>query len=133
MEKARAFQRDTLVELQDAVHDEMRAVSLVYLADEKAFNSTGTWGRNMLAEDFDMKVLLATRRTLLLSERVADNALRDHIRSLRSLLTEVKMARDSGTALRAYGLASEMGTEVMQHIGTVLRALYVEGKPGDSI
>ena len=42
-EKARAFQRDTLIELQDAVHDELRAVALVYLADDAAYRESRTW------------------------------------------------------------------------------------------
>lgn len=123
-EKARAFQRDTLIELQDAVHDELRAVALVYMADEAAYRETHIWGRKMLGEELNNKVHLAGRRTLLLSERIADDNLREYLKSLRSLLTDVQMARDASQAERTHMAAMDMGTSVMEHIGTVLRSLY---------
>ena len=131
-EKARAFQRDTLLELQDAVHDELRAVALVYMADNAAYRETRTWGRKMLGEELNNKVHLAGRRALLLSERIADDDLREHLKSLRGLLTEVQMARDVAGAERAHMAAMDMGTSVMEHIGTVLRSLYSGGGPNSS-
>lgn len=131
-EKARAFQRDTLIELQDAVHDELRAVALVYMADDAAYRETRTWGRKMLGEELNNKVHLAGRRTLLLTERIADDELREHLTSLRGLLTQVQMARDPGVAERAHMAAMDMGTSVMEHIGTVLRSLYSDRGPNNS-
>lgn len=128
-EKSRAFQRETLIELQDAVHEELRAVALLYMADKAAFRETGTWGRKLLGEELNNRVHLAGRRTLLLAERVADDGLRDHIKALRGLLTSVQMARDSAVAERAHIAAMEMGTSVMEHIGTVLRSLYQGSGP----
>lgn len=132
-ERARAFQRDTLIELQDAVHDELRAVSLVYMTDEAAYRETRTWGRKMLGEELNNKVHLAGRRTLLLSERIADDALRGHLKSLRGLLTEVQMARDVAIAERAHEAAMNMGISAMEHIGTVLRSLYSGGGSNNSL
>lgn len=123
-EKARAFQRDTLIELQDAVHDEIRAVNLVYLADDAAYRETRMWGRKLLGDELNNKVHLAGRRTLLLSERIADDELRDHLKSLRGLLTDVQMAREAAIAQHTYMAAMNMGNSVMEHIGTVLRSLY---------
>ncbi len=131
-EKARAFQRDTLIELQDAVHDELRSVTLVYLADDLAYRETLTWGRKMLGEELNTKVHLKGGRALLLSERIADDELREHLKSLRKLLTEVQMARDAATAEQAHMAAMGMGTRVMAHIGTVLRSLYSGGGPDNS-
>lgn len=131
-EKARAFQRDTLIELQDAVHDELRAVALVYMADEVAYLEARTWGRKLLGEELNTRVHLAGRRTLLLSERIADNDLRSHLKSLRGLLTEVQMARDAAVAERAHKAAMNMGTSVMEHIGTILRSLYTGSGPNNS-
>lgn len=131
-EKARAFQRETLIELQDALHDELRAVALVYMTDEAAYQESGTWGKKMLGEELNNRVHLAGRRTLLLSERVADDDLRGHIKSLRGRLTEVQMARDVAVAECAHAAAMDMGISVMEHIGQVLRSLYASGGPNDS-
>jgi hypothetical protein len=123
-EKARVFQRETLIELQDALHDELRAVALVYMADEAAYRESGAWGRRLLGEELNNRVHVAGRRTLLLSERVADDDLRGHIKSLRARLTELQMARDVAVAERAHEVAMSMGISVMEHIGQVLRSLY---------
>jgi len=131
-EKARAFQRDTLIELQDAVHDELRAVTIVYMADEAVYRETRTWGRNLLGEELNNRVHLAGRRTLLLTERIADDDLRDHLKALRGLLANVQMARDPAIAEHAHVTAMDMGTSVMEHIGTVLRSLYSGSWPNNS-
>ena len=123
-EKSRAFQRDTLIELQHAVQEELRSVSLVYLADEAAFRSSGSWGRNLLGEELNNRVHLAGIRTLLLTERVADDGLRDHIKSLRNLLAKVQIETDSAVAKSAYLTAINTGILVMEHIGKLLRSLY---------
>ena len=123
-EKARSFQRETLIELQDSVHDLLRASALAYQADLTAFRDSGTWGKNLLGEELNTRVHLAGRRALLLTERVADDGLRDHIDSLRNLLTTVQMSRDSNAAQRAHFESIELGTSVMKRIGTVLRSLY---------
>ena len=128
-EKSRAFQRETLIDLQDSVHDELRAVALLFMADEAAFRESGAWGRKLLGEELNTKVHLAGRRTLLLRERVADDELRDHIQSLRDLLTGVQMARDRVVAERVNADAMQMGTAVMEHIGKVLRSLYPAARP----
>ncbi len=122
-EKARSFQRDTLVELQDAVHDQLRAAALVYTSDEAAYQVTGMWGQQ-LGDELNNKVLLAGRRTLLLSERIADDELRDHLNSLRALLTEAQMAPNAVIAEQAHLAAMNMGISLMERIGKVLRSLY---------
>ncbi|SMH66515.1 conserved protein of unknown function [Acidithiobacillus ferrivorans] len=107
-EKSRAFQRDTLLELQHAVQD----------------RSSGSWGRNLLGEELNNRVHLAGIRTLLLTERVADDGLRDHIKSLRNLLAKVQIETDSAIAKSAYLTAINMGILIMEHIGRLLRSLY---------
>ncbi len=83
----------------------------------------------MLGEELNNQVHFAGRRTLLLSERIADDNLRDHLKSLRGLLTEVQMAREAALAERTHMAAMNIGTSVMEHIGTVLRSLYSDGGP----
>lgn len=83
----------------------------------------------MLGEELNNQLRSAGRRTLLLLERIADDNLRDHLKCLRSLLTEVQMARDAALAERTHMAAINMGTSVMEHIGTVLRSLYSGGSP----
>lgn len=53
LEKHRNFQRETLLELQDAVHDEMRAATKAYLHDGREFRKTGEWGRSLLGEELN--------------------------------------------------------------------------------
>ena len=81
------------------------------------------WGQQ-LGDELNNKVLLAGRRTLLLSERIADDELRDHLNSLRALLTEAQMAPNAVIAEQAHLAAMNMGISLMERIGKVLRSLY---------
>jgi len=61
-ERARAFQRQTLIELQDAIHDAMRLASRAFIEDDKAARAGKEWGRNMLSGEVDEGLRVAQRR-----------------------------------------------------------------------
>lgn len=126
IEKHRAFQRETLIDLQDALHDELRAASLVFQADEEAFRNGGTWGKQLLGNELNQQAHLAGRRTLLLAERVANDSLRKHVQSVRGIVTQILMARDRSTAESGMIMMVSEGNSAMEHIGKVLRTLYSE-------
>ena len=127
LEKHRAFQRETLIELQDALHNELRSIALVYQADDIAFHQSGNWGSQLLGEDLNEKAHQTGRRRLLLTERVSDDQLREHIKRVSSLCTQVLLARDKRTAESAFHSLATEGNSAMERIGKVLRSLYSDG------
>lgn len=67
-----AFQRDTLLELQDAVQKLGRGTAAAQHADEMTFRQSNVWRKELLPEDVNQQLFVAQRQTTLLSSRVRD-------------------------------------------------------------
>lgn len=123
-EKQRLFQRDTLIALQDAVHDLLRLIARGHHEDTLAFRESGQWGKAFLSDEVSDGQMLARRRMLILLERVSDDALRTHVKSLNAMLTEVSFATSEKVARQRWDSAAVQGLEILEHIGKALRAQY---------
>lgn len=123
-EKSRTFQRDTLIALQDAMHDLLRLIARGHHEDALAFRETGTWGRTFLSSEVSDGQMLARRHMLILLERVSDDMLRSQVKDLNASLTEIGFAASENVAHRQWDSASMRGLEVLEHIGKALRAQY---------
>ena len=49
-ERHRAFQRETLIQLQDVLHDSLRMMTRAYFEDTNSFKKSGEWERSFLSE-----------------------------------------------------------------------------------
>lgn len=123
-ERHRSFQRNTLIELQDALHDLMRLVAKGHYEDEMAYRETGNWAATRLSEEVNEGQRLAHRHLLILVERVADEALRAELKQLSVSLGEVSLARSQTSANTSLEKALHQGTQVLEHVGEVLRSQY---------
>ncbi len=123
-EKARAFQRDTLIALQDAVHDLLRLIARGHHEDTLAFRETGKWGKNRLSSEVSDGQMLARRHMLILLERVSKDELRSQVKDLNVSLTMIHLAANEVDASRQWDSASTQGLVVLEHIGAALRAEY---------
>lgn len=123
-ERAREFQRETLLQVQDALQDAMRLMVRANLEDVKAFHSGGEWGKNYLGKELDQEVLLANRRMSLLVERIADDSLRSGLKIVNALLNQPGRAKSEAEAERGVHDAAAAGAKVMEHLGEVLRNHY---------
>jgi hypothetical protein len=123
-ERRRSFQRDTLIELQDTLHDLYRMVTRAFLEDEALFRQRGTWGTHPLSEAVSDGERILRRRLIILVGRVADDELRGEINAASEALTGITMARTHEEATRLYPVVSNEGVRVMERIGRGLRAQY---------
>lgn len=123
-EKFRIFQRDTLIALQDALHDLLRLIARGHHEDTLAFHKTGEWGKVFLSNEVSDGQMLARRHMLILVERIADNNLRLRVKQLNAALTDVSLARTLETANQQWDIASMQGLETLELIGEALRAQY---------
>lgn len=123
-ERARAFQRQTLLDLQDALHDAFRLVARAHLEDEKAAHEGKPWGKNKLSDEVNEGLLVSQRRVAILVERVADDDLRSKLKSLAQTTGHVTLARSRDES--EFGMSKGTGelTNVLEAIGTVLRQHY---------
>jgi hypothetical protein len=127
MEKGRAFQRDTLVELQDALNDALRMMARTFFEDCESFKQSGNWdwGKSFLSEEVSEEVRLANRRMSILIERIADDQLRFELKEIMKMSVQVSFAKSHNEAEAICHLASTTAyNNVMAHLGNVLRSLY---------
>lgn len=125
VERARAFQRDNLLVLQEALAVEMRLVARGHLEDLASYREGKLFpGQARLSEDLDYELLEAARRVAALTERVANNGLRSTIKSLRREMTGVLLARDATESEARMRDISSHYHAVIEQLGTVLRETY---------
>jgi len=123
-ERARAFQRDNLLAVQDALQDLARLTGRAHHEDFLAHRESGVWGRSPLSEEVDEGLGLANRRLTALVERVADDELRSKLKAMHSSLTRATMASSREEADARMEATVDEFTGVMARLGEVLRSLY---------
>jgi hypothetical protein len=75
--RRRDFQRETLLELQEVLHDLARAYGAEHFADLKHGRETGSWyPKVMLEEEINKQGFEANRRSNILVARIDDEELR---------------------------------------------------------
>ncbi len=124
-EKSREFQRSNLLDLQEALSHGMRLVTRAHLESIRYFRSHGEDGQlPLLTEELDQELLISNRTLAILSERIADDLLREGIKKLRREMTNAVMARSETESDAALERASFMFGETMEDLGVVLRNSY---------
>jgi len=121
-ERRRAFQRETLIELQDVIHDLMRLITQGHLEDVRAHQAGKAWKGNLLSEDVSNGQRLARRRLVILIERIADDELRDNLKLVNSELCNSLFATSPMEAEEHLQIATGNIVNSMEHIGKVLRS-----------
>lgn len=124
VERASSFQRQTLLELQEAIHDALRLLNRAHIEDRAAHRATNEWGNNMLSEEVNEGIRLAQRRVSILVERVTDDDLRTKVKTLMSGATHLIRSRNEQESHFYLGKTAEDAGQVLERIGTVLRHHY---------
>ena len=123
-DQGRAFQRNTLLALQEALSDLLRLETRCHLEDRHAFRSSGIWGKNSVGETLSEENRLARRWAMILKERVADDALRVALDGFCGQLTQVSLVDSEAEAVTLFERNMRQATPMMEHIGRTLRAQY---------
>lgn len=123
-ERASAFQRQTLLDLQEAIHDALRLVNRAHIEDSEAHRQTKEWGNNMLSDEVNEGIRLAMRRVSILVERVADDELRSRVKSLMSGATQVLLSCNEQESRFYIDKTSDDAGQVFEGVGAVLRRHY---------
>ena len=124
-ERARDFQRNNLLELQEALSIGMRLIGRAHLEDINSLRKSENEGRNsLLSEELNLDLMISSRKLAILTERIADQSLRDSIKKLRTEMTNVLMAKTEGESLETLQWASSTFEQTMEKLGIILRSSY---------
>ena len=126
-ERRAKFQRDTLLELQIALSELVRASAKAHLHEMAAFKETGEWHKNLLPATLDEEFLEAMGRTAVLGERVNDDATRAAVEDIRKRTAELSLNANKSSAEQEFRWIVIKTDEAHKKIGETLRALDQRG------
>jgi len=123
-ERASSFQRQTLLDLQEALHDALRLTTQAHIQDRDSHLGGTTWGSNMLNEPLNEDLRLAQRRVAILNERISDENLRTKVRELMGIAHNALLAKSPIEARANLQQCYTAGAATLETVGTVLRSHY---------
>jgi hypothetical protein len=122
-ERRSTFQRQTLLDLQEACMRLARATGAMHHLDEMKFRGTGTWQRQLLPAELDENYHLTQTRTLMLSVRVRDDVVRRLVENLRSFSANVTMSKSQADSNREMMNMMPVHDQLQRRIGELLREI----------
>jgi hypothetical protein len=117
------FQRETLLELQEAAMQLARATGRTNYLDEMAFREGGEWRKNLLPPDLDEGYRVAQARVLMLAVRVRDETVRKLVDQLKDASTATIFSAQRDSADRALTFVVSAHEELQKRIGELLREI----------
>lgn len=121
---ARTFQRETLLAVQKALYDAFGLMMEVHRSDLKANKDGGDWGHNSINKEINDNNIASLIHLLTLTERIADDSLRDELRKVQIDMGSASMAATREGAVSLVASVVAQVDRIMPHLGTVLRKLY---------
>ena len=123
-EQAREFQRENLLKLQEAISVALRNCSRIYFEDLENLKKGQKWSQSLVGQELSEETRISQRELLILTERVANDALRKSLSGVRSQMAKVQLAGSKREAdLEMQKLTME-SNELMTEIGRVLRNYF---------
>ncbi|WP_018917449.1 hypothetical protein [Vreelandella zhanjiangensis] len=124
-EKLREFQCNNFIRIQDVLSSTMRLVAKAHLEDMDHYRNRQSESVPALLNcDLDNEIRLSNKELSILSERIADDSLRENIKLLRAKMTAVLLAKSAAESERALESLSYAFDESMAKIGVVLRCTF---------
>jgi hypothetical protein len=122
-EQRNAFQRQTLLELQDALIVLMQSAGALHLQKMSSFRQHGRSRSEDIRQETNIANRDANSKTAILGVRVRDDEVRGLLKTLKAQLSAEAMTRDPEEAEDAINIAAQVFAALNDRIGLVLRAL----------
>lgn len=123
-ERARAFQRDTLIAVQDSLQDAIRLMMRAHLEDLVAHRKGGEWGKGLLNGELDESIQSTNRKLAVLSERIANDSIRSELKELRMTIAQALLASSENDAEAIVINSTSLANVFMENLGAALREQY---------
>jgi hypothetical protein len=124
LERANAFQRQTLLDLQDAIHDGLRLVHRAYMEDLALRQKGEIWGKGLISDEVSEGVRLSQRKLAILVQRVSEDTLRQEVKAFMERAWLVSFAGSREKAEAQLNKVTGESAAVLERVGAVLRSHY---------
>ncbi|MGD1027123.1 hypothetical protein [Candidatus Binatus soli] len=126
-ERRTDFQRQTLLDLQEATMQLMRATAAINHEDVMAFRKTGKWGMQLVGDELSEAHRLANARVTILRVRVRDQTVRDFVGDVQANGSSLVICRSEQESTRLMGTLFGAFDNLNGRIGELLRHIDDEG------
>lgn len=123
-ERARVFQRETLLELQVVTRNYLRANELAHRADVKNYTESGEWGKYALPDELSDQLLELNSKTSILIQRVSNDELRNELSKFKEVVTNNQLAKNDYDAAAYQKEYIKLYEKISGKLGEVLRDSY---------
>ncbi|MFH2134628.1 MAG: hypothetical protein ABII81_05545 [Pseudomonadota bacterium] len=123
-ERSNAFQRQTLLELQDSMHDALRLVYKAFHEDLLSSRSGTKWGSTILSDELNESSRAANQKVAILIERVSNDSLRKEVKKFMAIATKALLASSETEARTILEGSYAYSNSVFELIGETLRQHY---------
>jgi hypothetical protein len=118
------FQRETLLELQEALHDAARATSRIFMAHIAAEKEQGQWVWIKVGDDLSEFDRASRQRLQTLKTRVADDEVRATVDALVSSQLAMFNASNATAADEASLVAAQLTNKLIEQTGALIRGTF---------
>jgi hypothetical protein len=122
-ERRTDFQRQTLLDLQEAVMDVARTTGAMHHHDQMGYRNTGQWQRALYPADLDAAAAAAMRHTSILMVRVRDVFVRELVRRFREHSARVTTRASKEVSESELAEMATVFEELQHRIGELLRQI----------
>ena len=118
-----SFQRQTLLDLQEAIMKLLRATGAIHHQDVMNCRSGGQWQKTLVSEEWSDKFALANAQTTMLSVRVLDERVRELVSRVKSSASSAGMSRNETESNEHMALLQASFEVLNERVGEVMRTL----------
>ena len=122
-ERARVFQRETLLELQIEIRKYILACSRSYRSKMKIYDLTCEW-KEHIPENLDEQLFELNSKTSILIQRVSNDKLRSKLDELQTAATKCNRSKNECEAETHYVTYLDIYEKVHEQLGYELRSSY---------
>jgi len=122
-ERRANFQRETLLNLQDAVVKLTRTAGRMHHIDEMEHRKTGKWGGFSFPEGLSDDALQAGVAIMVLTSRVRDEQIREMVKTFKSNANRIGISPNEQATRKALEGMIEVLEPLHERIGEILRKL----------
>lgn len=115
------FQREALLELQDAAQALARATGRAHHDDTMAYRHTGVWGKNKVSPEANDGALDGHTKLAKFLVRVDDEEVRRLARDLSTACASHAISKSEADAQHVMGQGIELSAQLHERIGELLR------------
>lgn len=118
------FQRQTLIDAQDAASKLLRATGKAHYEDVVQFRKSGKWKENLLSNETDQELFSQNAGLSVLSSRLNDEKIRELAGQLRTLCVDAQMAASEKIGDQLLVTIAKVGSEFDERIGAEIRQAF---------